>query len=390
MSMHTQVQDAHFTFAVPRLLSGQPRPAKPRPRAVSSRQVPGLWVPQTLGSRPKWGRDSRPGFPRLFRTSQVQSDAPESRVYPGPSQPDWPSPCIVLGEGGQTQLEEVVRPVPAQDRGQEGVGPPTQAHWSDPARCNWGGGEATGGRRLQRNCAPVSHNLCKRTGQARPLRAGVTEAAAHTPARLRTAGEPRRAAKPGWLAPRLWEARVQQRSRVGSSSVAGVSPPPRRDAPSGTHSWSPTQGHSSHRAQPWHVHCRRKLRARLRPAPGHSQARPSPRPHALSAPASHATRAHANPHPSHSGDTSGDAAALRINPVEGPAVSLAPARGYRAEGQTGRLGTAAPSRAGCPLLTGTTRDGPSRRPLRRPRPTAPEGGAARASPARLRGPGDAK
>lgn len=70
--------------------------------------------------------------------------------------------------------------------------PPILATWPDPARGNWVGREATGGRRLQRDCVPVSRNLSKWTGQAGPLRAGVIEAAAPTPARPGTAGEPAR------------------------------------------------------------------------------------------------------------------------------------------------------------------------------------------------------
>jgi hypothetical protein len=55
--------------------------------------------------------------------------------------------------------------------------------------------------------------LFKWTGQAGPLRAGVTEAAAPSPARPGTVGEPSLTANPGWLAPRLREARVPRRSR---------------------------------------------------------------------------------------------------------------------------------------------------------------------------------
>lgn len=71
----TQVQDAHLTIADLYVLSGQLRPAKPRPRAVSSPQSLGNKIPQTLGKllkvRRRRGLDSRP-----HRLSQVQSDAP--------------------------------------------------------------------------------------------------------------------------------------------------------------------------------------------------------------------------------------------------------------------------------------------------------------------------
>lgn len=50
--------------------------------------------------------------------------------------------------------------------------------------------EATGELRLQGDCEPVSRNLFKWTGQAGPPGAGVTEAAAPSLARPRTAGEP--------------------------------------------------------------------------------------------------------------------------------------------------------------------------------------------------------
>ena len=50
--------------------------------------------------------------------------------------------------------------------------------------------EATDELRLQGDCAPVSRNLFKWTGQAGPPRAGVTEAAAPSLARPGTAGEP--------------------------------------------------------------------------------------------------------------------------------------------------------------------------------------------------------
>lgn len=50
--------------------------------------------------------------------------------------------------------------------------------------------EATGELRLQGDCAPVSRNLFKWTGQAGPPGAGVTEAAAPSLARPRTTGEP--------------------------------------------------------------------------------------------------------------------------------------------------------------------------------------------------------
>lgn len=92
---------------------------------------------------------------------------------------------------------------------------PVPATWPDPAPGNWVGREATGGRRLQKDYAPVSRNLSKWTGQAGPLRAGVIEAAAPTPARPRTAGESGPAAKRGWLAPRLQEERVRPGSRDG-------------------------------------------------------------------------------------------------------------------------------------------------------------------------------
>lgn len=88
--------------------------------------------------------------------------------------------------------EEVTPPAPPSPRR-------IPATWPNPAPGNWVGREATGGRRLQGDYAPVSCNLSKWTGQAGPLRAGVKEASAPTPARPRTAGEPGRALNgAGW------------------------------------------------------------------------------------------------------------------------------------------------------------------------------------------------
>lgn len=126
-----------------------------------------------------------------------------------------------------------LRPVP--HRGGEQVSPPAlpasapptppQPLGPTPAQGNWVGREATGRRRLQRDYAPVIRNLSKWTGQAGPLRAQVIKAAAPTPARPGTAGEPGPAAKRGWLAPRLREARAQP-GNLGPKATLYIRPPP--------------------------------------------------------------------------------------------------------------------------------------------------------------------
>lgn len=111
-----------------------------------------------------------------------------------PRRPPWPK-AGATERPRRGRASRVPRPVPAAGLGR--------------ARGNWVGREATGGRRLQRDYAPVSRNLSKWTGQAGRLWAGVREASAPTPARPGTAGEPGPAAERGWLAPRLREARAR-------------------------------------------------------------------------------------------------------------------------------------------------------------------------------------
>lgn len=127
-----------------------------------------------------------------------------------------PAACAGLRPGPRRGREEVAPPALLAPPPAAG---PVPATWPDPAPSNWVGREATGGRRLQRDYAPVSRNLSKWTGQAGPLRAGVIQAAAPTPARPGTAGEPVRAAERGRLAPRLREARAGLTAGDGSRRV---------------------------------------------------------------------------------------------------------------------------------------------------------------------------
>lgn len=146
---------------------------------------------------------------------------------------------------------------------------PIPATRPNPARGNWVGREATDGRRLQRDYAPVSCNLSKWTGQAGPLRAGVKEASAPTPARPGAAGEPGRALNgAGW---RQGSGRRGSGLETGMGSSSVCPPTATRTPHAKPRTAPPLCGHAgaTHitQAGPGHNHRRLRAHPSLTPAP---------------------------------------------------------------------------------------------------------------------------
>lgn len=131
--------------------------------------------------------------------------------------------------------------------------------------------EATGGRRLQRDCAPVSA-ICL-SERDRPGRCGPGSSAAPTPGRPGTAGEPGPATEPGRLAPRLRKAARVRSGRRGWGHAVLLFPPscahnqPRRRCarPAATALLVTGAGPRVSRAQPGHTPKAPALGARRRP-----------------------------------------------------------------------------------------------------------------------------
>lgn len=157
-------------------------------------------------------------FASAWKTGDWAAEAVLPRHFQGHDPKKWPRrlsrrkawATTQTGRGRASRSPRAPRPIPAT--------------WPDPARGNWVGREATDGRRLQRDCEPVSRNLSKWTGQAGLLRAGVIEAAAPTPARPGTAGEPGRPLNgAGW---RQGSGRRGSGREAGDGSSSVYSPSP--------------------------------------------------------------------------------------------------------------------------------------------------------------------
>ncbi|XP_013374514.1 PREDICTED: collagen alpha-1(II) chain [Chinchilla lanigera] len=316
-----------------------------------------------------------PGFTGCHRTSPVQSTTPPTAgSVPAQRSQAGPRLSIILADTDQIQLKEAVRPpVRVQDRGREGVGPPAlphpppaPAHWSDTARGNWGGREATGGRRLQRDCAPVSHNLYpgpQGSPAGRLNRAGWRQGSE----RCGSGGE----------------------ARVGSNSAAGVSPSveTRPVASPAGHPPRPHKSPSPAAAQSLPS----KLSARRRLAPGHSQARRSLGPRAALAERTRRPRHLGSRHPRqpHVGRRRGRGRS-EDPPGEAPQCP-GPCKRLQSQRTDGQAQDRSPSRAGRLRLTWsfretrrarTARSGPEPQaaPLRRPARPPRRGRGGCASP----------
>lgn len=210
-------------------------------------------------------------------------------------------------------------------------------------------------RRLQRDCAPVSHNLCKWTGQDRPLEAGVTEAAAHTPARPWTAGEPSRALnRAGW---RQGSGRRRSGREAGWEAALPRGAPQVPGAPTAGHPHKATSSASGH-SFPLEAQCQAQAGAGSLAGSSFPLSQGHPR--------------HANPR------QSSTRRLQRAPPLGGSTRGRFQQRAASLQGVTQpkdrRAGSGPqPHPPGCPRLTsslretrsaGTTRNGPSRRPRR--------------------------